>query len=191
MSRTGAGLAPGCVPLAAQQKQGSLDLTQETPLRGCLCLVAGPASRMQQEEPLHPEQPTAPGREEWLPGGAQRFPPVQPLGHAEPWISVEQSVRMSLHLGGLGSSPSSAAGSGSTMMAPFLSPVPLRASVKRQQRSQVPVSARLPRDCWLTAPRRAEMGLRRQGGLGCHQPLSLSFATDVLTVGGGALSIMV
>lgn len=51
MSRTGAGLAPGCVSLAARQKQGSLDLTQETPLRGCLCLVAGPASRMQQENP--------------------------------------------------------------------------------------------------------------------------------------------
>ena len=63
--------------------------------------------------------------------------------------------------------------------------------VKRQQRSQVPVSARPPRDCWLTAPLRAKTGPRRQSGLGCHQLLSLSLATDVLIVGGGALSIMV
>lgn len=117
MSRTGAGLALGSVPLAPQ-KQGSLNLTWETCLRGCLCLVAGPASAMQQAEPLHPEQPTAPGLEECLPGGARRFPPVQPLCHAEPLISAEQSVRTSLHLGGLGSSPSSASGSGSTVMAP-------------------------------------------------------------------------
>lgn len=63
--------------------------------------------------------------------------------------------------------------------------------VKRQQRSQVPVSAQPPRDCWLTAPLWAKTGLRRQSGLGCHQLLSLSLATHVLIVGGGALSIMV
>lgn len=146
---------------------------------------------MQQAESLHPEQPTAPRREECLPGGAWRFPPVQPLCHAKPWISAEQSVWMSLHLGGLGSSPSSASGSGSTMMAHFLSCAFTSLYVKRQQRSQVPVSAQPPRDCWLTAPLWAKTGLRRQSGLGCHQLLSLSLATHVLIVGGGALSIMV